>query len=65
MVEVECLGACSNGPMIQINNDFYEDLDQESTKKIIENIKFLNINLNVILNQIFFVFYLKLESWNF
>ena len=34
-------------------------------KKIIENIKFLNINLNVILNQIFFVFYLKLESWNF
>jgi len=34
-------------------------------KKIIENIKFLNIILNVILNQIFFVFYLKLESWNF
>ena len=27
VVEVECLGACSNGPMIQINNDFYEDLD--------------------------------------
>ena len=23
VVEVECLGACSNGPMIQINNDFY------------------------------------------
>ena len=39
VVEVECLGACSNGPMIQINNDFYEDLDQESTKQIIENIK--------------------------
>ena len=38
-MEVECLGACSNGPMIQINNDFYEDLDQESTKQIIENIK--------------------------
>ena len=34
-------------------------------KKIIENIKFLNINLNVILNQIFFVFYLKSESLNF
>ncbi len=39
VVEVECLGACSNGPMIQINNDFFEDLDQESTKQIIENIK--------------------------
>ena len=39
VVEVECLGACSNGPMIQINNDFYEDLDEESTKTIIDNIK--------------------------
>ena len=39
VVEVECLGACSNGPMIQINNDFFEDLDEESTKKIIDNIK--------------------------
>ena len=39
VVEVECLGACSNGPMIQINNDFFEDLDQDSTKQIIENIK--------------------------
>ena len=39
VVEVECLGACSNGPMIQINNDFFEDLDEVSTKKIIDNIK--------------------------
>ena len=39
VVEVECLGACSNGPRIQINNDFFEDLDEESTKKIIDNIK--------------------------
>ena len=39
VVEVECLGACSNGPMIQINNDFYEDLDEESTKTIIDNLK--------------------------
>jgi NADH:ubiquinone oxidoreductase subunit E len=38
-VEVECLGACSNGPMIQINNDFFEDLDENSTKEIIQNIK--------------------------
>ncbi len=39
VVEVECLGACSNGPMIQINNDFYEDLDEISSKKIINNIR--------------------------
>jgi len=39
VVEVECLGACSNGPMIQINNDFFEDLDEISTKEIIQNIK--------------------------
>ena len=39
VVEVECLGACSNGPMIQINSYFYEDLDENSTKQIIDNIK--------------------------
>tara|TARA_Y100000996_G_C22532707_1_gene647134 strand:+ start:779 stop:1366 length:588 start_codon:yes stop_codon:yes gene_type:complete len=39
VVEVECLGACSNGPMIQINNNFFEDLDEHLTKKIIDNIK--------------------------
>ena len=39
VVEVECLGACSNGPMIQINNDYYEDLDEISSKKIINNIR--------------------------
>ena len=32
-VEVECLGACVNAPMMQINNDYYEDLDENSTKK--------------------------------
>ena len=26
--EVECLGACVNAPMIQVNNDYYEDLDR-------------------------------------
>ena len=36
--EVECLGACVNAPMMQINNDYYEDLDEKSTKKIIESI---------------------------
>ena len=38
-VEVECLGACINAPMIQINEDYYEDLDVEKTEKIIEQIK--------------------------
>ena len=36
--EVECLGACVNAPMIQINNDYYEDLDKEKTLKIIDQI---------------------------
>ena len=38
-IEVECLGACVNAPMIQINDDYYEDLDYESTVKILKNIK--------------------------
>ena len=33
--EVECLGACVNAPMMQINNDYYEDLDEKSTKEIL------------------------------
>ena len=33
-MEVECLGACVNAPMVQINDDFYEDLNYESTKSI-------------------------------
>ena len=37
-VEVECLGACINGPMMQINKDYYEDLDKESVEKIIQQI---------------------------
>ena len=38
-MEVECLGACVNAPMIQINDDYYEDLDYESTVKILKDIK--------------------------
>ena len=34
--EVECLGACVNAPMIQINDDYYEDLDAASTTRILE-----------------------------
>ena len=37
LLEVECLGACVNAPVIQVNNaDFYEDLDGASTEKLIE-----------------------------
>ena len=35
--EVECLGACVNAPMIQVNNDYYEDLDDDSTEKVLES----------------------------
>ena len=35
--EVECLGACVNAPMMQVNNEwFYEDLTPENTKNILE-----------------------------
>ena len=35
--EVECLGACVNAPMIQVNNDYYEDLDKVNIGKIIDS----------------------------
>jgi len=37
-IEVECLGACINAPMMQINNDYYEDLDKDKALKIFEKI---------------------------
>ena len=37
-LEVECLGACVNAPMVQINEDYFEDLDSEKLEKIIEKI---------------------------
>ena len=39
IVEVECLGACCNAPMVQINDDYYEDLDEDSFKKILTDLK--------------------------
>ena len=36
--EVECLGACINAPMMQINNDYYEDLDIKQSEKIIDEV---------------------------
>ena len=39
MMEVECLGACVNAPIIQVNDDFYEDLDAASTEALLEALK--------------------------
>ena len=36
--EVECLGACVNAPMMQINQDYFEDLDENSVEKIIKSL---------------------------
>jgi|TARA_B110000438_G_C15770582_1_gene631705 NADH-quinone oxidoreductase subunit E len=36
--EVECLGACVNAPMMQVNDEYYEDLDKEKTLKILDKI---------------------------
>ena len=37
-MEVECLGACVSAPMIQINDDYYEDLDEKSAKEILTSL---------------------------
>ena len=37
-MEVECLGACVNAPMMQINDEYYEDLDKEKTLDILNKI---------------------------
>jgi NADH dehydrogenase (ubiquinone) flavoprotein 2 len=37
--EVECLGACVNAPMVQINDDFYEDLTPESVTSLLQALK--------------------------
>jgi NADH-quinone oxidoreductase subunit E len=38
-VEVECLGACVNAPMVQINKDYYEDLTPESFETILVDLR--------------------------
>ncbi|HZT19685.1 MAG TPA: NADH-quinone oxidoreductase subunit NuoE [Dongiaceae bacterium] len=35
LVEVECLGACANAPMVQINDEYYEDLDPGRMEKLL------------------------------
>ena len=37
--EVECLGACVNAPMVQINDDYYEDLNESTLLSILSNLK--------------------------
>jgi len=37
--EVECLGACVNAPMVQINDDYYEDLTEKDMHEILEDLK--------------------------
>jgi NADH-quinone oxidoreductase subunit E len=37
--EVECLGACVNAPMVQINKDYYEDLTPASLERILANLR--------------------------
>jgi len=37
-MEVECLGACVSAPMIQINENYYEDLNEQNTKEILDSI---------------------------
>ncbi|EPQ32379.1 uncharacterized protein PFL1_00575 [Pseudozyma flocculosa PF-1] len=38
LVEVECLGACANAPMVQINDDYYEDLTPETMVNILDKL---------------------------
>ena len=37
-LEVECLGACVSAPMLQVNDNYYEDLDERSTKEILDSL---------------------------
>jgi NADH-quinone oxidoreductase subunit E len=37
-LEVECLGACCNAPMVQINDDYFEDLDPENFNALLDNL---------------------------
>jgi len=39
MSEVECLGACVNAPILQIDNDYYEDMDGPLTERLLEALK--------------------------
>ena len=38
LLEVECLGACVNAPILQVNDDFYEDMDYQSTADLLASL---------------------------
>jgi NADH-quinone oxidoreductase subunit E len=38
LIEVECLGACSNAPVVQVNDDFYEDLDAKKLEWLLDEL---------------------------
>tara|TARA_B100000686_G_scaffold175855_1_gene182957 strand:+ start:2808 stop:3416 length:609 start_codon:yes stop_codon:yes gene_type:complete len=37
-IEVECLGACVNAPVMQVNEDYFEDLDEKKTEEIVQSL---------------------------
>ena len=39
MTEVECLGACVNAPVLQVDNDYYEDLDYDRTRALLQALR--------------------------
>jgi len=39
MTEVECLGACVNAPILQVDDDFYEDMDADRTKQLLDALR--------------------------
>ncbi|WP_287787040.1 NAD(P)H-dependent oxidoreductase subunit E [Acidiphilium sp.] len=39
MNEVECLGACVNAPILQVDDDFYEDMDAATTEKLLDALR--------------------------
>ncbi len=39
LISVECLGSCATAPMMQINQDFYENLTREKVDKILEELR--------------------------
>jgi NADH-quinone oxidoreductase E subunit len=43
LVEVECLGACVNAPVLQVNDDFYEDLDGPATEVLLDAVRAGNV----------------------
>ena len=47
MIEVECLGACVNAPMVQINDDYYEDLTVENFENLLDQLAKSDNNVKI------------------